>query len=399
MVHDLFPSFLRYMRLRALLSHGGRVRPTRWITRTALLVVCGMVGILGCSGDTTEPAPPGNQTQLYIALQLNQHAINMAVHDTMRLTATALTSAGTPLTSTGQVRFTTQDSSVTVDSTGLVTANLPTPLTIVTARVTVHGVTQTDSAIIQVTPTAPAPLVGLTIQLPPGQATKIAVNHVYPSTISFPGNFPVLSHKATDAGGDSLPPLLVNYTSSDPFVAIVASSSNVEFFNGQLYFGDGVLYAFKVGPVTISADTWAYGVAKRSSLALVIAPPRFAKIFTLAETPVASLTQIGTFYPPNYIIGVGGIVTWEDDSADVPIDVVFDDSNAVQPGIDSNSFAFILCQRIPGNVCPTPTGAGNILPFQADQNGPADRSRAFPTAGTYKYHSRLYGTQGTIIVR
>jgi hypothetical protein len=366
-----------------------------------LVGVCGVAGILACSGDTKEPSAPGNPSQLYVGLQLNQHAINMAVHDTIRLTAAALT-GGTPLSDAGPVHFSTLDSTVTVDSTGLMTARFATPLTVVYARVTTHGVTHTDSAAIQVTPTAPAPLAGFALRLPPGQDTNIAVNFSSATQLEFV-LAPVLYYQATDAGGDSLPPLLVYYSSSDHSVAFLNSSgpgSESELINGQIYNGDVQLLAFKVGQVTISVETWAYGVAKRSSLTFVVGLPQYAKIQMLGETPVASLTQIGVFSPSSYIVGKGAVVTWEDDSVDVPIDVVFDDSSAVQSTIDIYSFAYIACQLQPSNyVCPTATGAGNILPFQADQNGPATRSRSFPAAGTYTYHSRLYGTSGTIIVR
>jgi hypothetical protein len=357
-----------------------------------------MVGVIGCSGDTTEPAPSGNPSQLYVAMQLNQHAINMAVHDTMRLTAATLTGAGTQLMGAGPVRFITKDSSVTVDSTGLVTAQFAIPQTLVYASVTVHGVTHTDSALIQVTPTAPAPLVGFAIQLPPGQDTNVAVNTA--GEVVFPPfglTFPVLSHEATDASGDSIP-LLVYYSSTNPVVAQATFISMGGYLNGKLYLGDAVLQAFQVGEATISVETWAYGVVKRSSRTFIVGPPHFAKIRMLAETPVASLTQIGTFTPSAYTVGVGAVVTWEDDSVDVPIDVVFDDSSAVQESIDINSTPYISC-LVFNTVCPTATGAGNIPPFQADQNGPGDRARSFPTAGTYTYHSSLYGTRGKIIVR
>ena len=369
----------------------------------ALLVIGGFTtGLLGCSGDTTGPAA-GDLSRLYVALRLNQHAINLAVdppYDTVRLTATALSAAGTALPSAGTIRFSVADSSVTIDSTGLLTAHFATPSVTVIALSTAYGVTHEDSANVQVTATPPAVSVArFTIQLPPGVDTNIAVTYN-------PGSqwldSPVLTTVATNqAGNDTISGLLVRYSSSDPVVADVSSQvATSQLVKGQLYAGDIALTPTQIGRATITAETWAYGIAKRDSLTFVVGPPHFLTIQMLPKTPITSLTPIGTFNPEHYIVGIGAIVTWENDSVNTPIDVVFDDSGAVQEAetLGSGQLSLFSCSL--GIADCSPTGAGNIPAFHADPaTGPAFRSRSFPVAGTYTYHSRLYGTRGSIIVQ
>ena len=87
--------------------------------------------LLGCSGsgDTTDPISL-SPTQLFWAIRLDKHAVNMALippYDTVRLNPQILNAVGNPLTGdTGRVRYSYPDSSVTVDSTGLMTAHYVT---------------------------------------------------------------------------------------------------------------------------------------------------------------------------------------------------------------------------------------------------------------------------------
>jgi hypothetical protein len=84
---------------------------------------------------------------------------------------------------------------------------------------------------------------------------------------------------------------------------------------------------------------------------------------------------------------------------ELPMDVVFDEPDAPQPS------------PIPGYVLFYPTGTGDIGPIPPfildgqlnpdcylDFYGCQGASRSFPVAGTYHYHSALYGTKGVIVV-
>lgn len=220
--------------------------------------------LIGCRQDTTGPTLiPASQA--FYQLVLNQHAINMATaapYDTIRLTAEALTATGTQLTTTNRVKYSALDSNVTVDSTGLVTAHYVTSQTQVTASLTVSGVTLTDVATIQITPTAlPAPLATLSIQPEPDglDSARAAVDLQYLIN-NFNGNIPVY---ATIAAGDPASDtvcnvngcsLLVHFRSSNSAVAGIDPLYGILNFNGI------------PDTVTFFVETWAYGVAKQDSL-------------------------------------------------------------------------------------------------------------------------------------
>ena len=115
----------------------------RWQHESAAAVLLSVGGLLlGCSGsgDTTDPVSL-SPTQAFWAVQLDKHAVNLALtppYDTVRLTAHILNAAGSPLAGvTGQVHYSFPDSSVTVDSTGLLHAHYVTNATYVDASV--HG--------------------------------------------------------------------------------------------------------------------------------------------------------------------------------------------------------------------------------------------------------------------
>ena len=333
--------------------------------------------LLGCSGDTTGPAPTSPAT-LFWTVQLNEHAINLAVtppFDTIRLVATARNAAGTPLSTVGPITYRGTDSTVTVDSTGLVTAHYTTSGTHVIASMTVNGVSLVDTAVIQVTPTPfAAPLATFSIQPQPDglDSAKIAV--FQESQLNqFNGNIPVY---ATIATGDPKTDTVCNVNGCGGSLAVffASSDSTIAYIDKN-----GFVTTYRPGRVTFSATTWAYGVAKRDTLPFVIGYTiRQNLIFIRIQDATGHQRSGVTFSPPTDTVGVGSRVffgfqdaTTTEFSNDT-VDVVFEDSTAVMPGV-------------------------NVLIDNNDINN-NNAFISFPGAGTYPYHSRRYGIGGTIVV-
>lgn len=388
----------------------GQLRAVWGRSFTWLLVVSTVGGLaLGCSGDTTGPTPL-SPTQTYWVLRLNYHAVNMATvapYNTVQLTATPLNTVGDSLPGLGSATYTAADSSVTVSPTGLVTARYTTPGTFVVATLQnpKRNLTNADTVFIQVTDTVPQhPLATFSIQPPSGDSAKRAIDFNPGGTVFWPVS-------AADAVGDIMCTSSVNFyggyqptcalqvyfTSSDPTVASIGRT-------------DGSLTLRRPGHVTFYATTMAYGVTKRDSLPFVIGWPMGAVISSLWITPVAGLTPVLSFSPPKIEVGIGADVRWPNQfGGPTPgdsVDVVFDDSTAVQPGCGVFFGEVQNC-----NSLTPPTGGGNIPPFAPDTAARSAgdfvtyfhsiiRGRTFPIAGTYTYHSRRYpSATGKIVVR
>lgn len=333
--------------------------------------------ILGCGSDTTGPAPL-SANQAYWALQLNYQAVNMATvapADTVRLIATPLNVAGTPLMGLGSATFQTSDSTVTVDSTGLMTAHFatqgqPTPVSV---SLKAQGITLTDTVLVQVSDTIPHhALATFSMQPAPGDSAKRTLDL---ATFTWPVT-------ATDAARNiicnSIPcPLLVSYTSSNPLVATIDNT--------------GMVTASDTGHVVFTAATWAYGVAKRDSVAFTIGY-RLDYLMYVAD---AGSSFVMFLAPKNIVLGVGATVTFvcapprfgPRFRCTSPIDVVFDDSAAVDTATDDIFGA-------------PPTGTGNIPAFGADSVNPHNdvRARRFPVAGTYHYHSSVLASDSKAFI-
>ena len=155
-------------------------RRARW--RPLLLVGYGVWGVLGCSGgDTTGPVSL-TSTQLYWALRLNVHAVNLALSadSTVQLRVAPVNAAGDTVRGRGlgSVVYTFPDSSVSVSAAGLVTAHYITDSTDVIATMTdsTQSVTHADTVVIQVIATPPAsPLATFSIQPAAGDSAIRAI--------------------------------------------------------------------------------------------------------------------------------------------------------------------------------------------------------------------------------
>lgn len=340
--------------------------------------------------------------QAYWTLRLNQHAVTLALTapvNVIQLAATPYNAVGDTLPGRERIRYTTGDSTITVDSTGLVTAkytSASTPSYVVASLSDAsQQVTITDTCYVLVTATAPtAPLDSFSIQPAPGDSAKRPVFTAF-----------YLSKRIVDRTGGSMDNVLSYFTSSDPTTSTVMDRLT------------GFASASRVGSVTFYAETWAYGVAKKDSLVFTISVPTQQEITVLSQTPTGSTSPILTFWPSVATVGVGAVVTWVNRSFTDSIDVEFDNPTHVDSVLFSQVYQFY-------------TGSGNIAPWLADTlpgpgssaidlagyraylnywGNPADaeyfwygragrRQRQFPVAGVYHYHSRLWNTEGSIRV-
>ena len=362
-------------------------------------VLCILVS-LGCSGDTTNPvsSPPA---QTFWTLQFDQHAVNLAltatggqpIVDTIHLHAAALNVLGQPLAGE-HIQYRSTDSTVTVDSTGLVTARYVTSTggTAVVASQTVRGTTLTDTAFVQVTNSSlPFPLATMVLrQVDPVNgnvvdSAKDAVDDAPP---------PQMTVIATMATGNTTMDTVCNVHNCPLIVRLSSSDSSIATIDQFGYIRQNL-----PGHVTFYVDTWAYGVTKRDSLPYVIGYPIsiFSQHVLVFERPVSSRATPALYFgPDSTYIGVGGWVEFQT-ALTVPVDIVFDSTQQ-----NSLSVNFISGYA-PGYGCAfCAPHSSPIFPNAYTTDNFIDSTCCvyiqFMAPGRYRYLSKTYGTGGTIIV-
>lgn len=360
----------------------------RWLG----VIVPGVV-LLGCGGSDTATGGLLPSRQLFWALQLNHHAVTLSLTpptDTVQLRATPLSPSGTPLIDPAQataVRFTVvdNDTSVLVDSTGLVTAHAPVSGAQIVAAQTINGITLRDTVTFNVNAVpSPAPtLTTLSIQSPPGDSAKRDANDLQMFIAPY-----TLVTNVLD-GSTPIDNVLVAYRSSDPRIATIDNTGSVT--------------VVAPGRVMLYAESDVYGVTQTDSLAFTVGEPLITSVFVKAVTPVGSNTPIGVFSQGKQTVGVGALVLWQNASG-IPVDVVFDTPSAAQAVPDTHPFAWLFFGFYGLDGPDNPNTGGNIATFAPmdttnGNDGIGVRVRWFPNAGTYPYHSALYGTSGTITVK
>jgi hypothetical protein len=312
--------------------------------------------------------------------------------NTVQLTATPVNVTGTPLSGLGPVTYTPADSTVTVSSTGLVTARFVTQgVTQVIASLQAQKATLADTVTLQVTDTVPRyPLATFSIQPAPGDSAK--------RSLDFTNGFN-WSPRAVNTAGDTVCDstacsLLTYYTSSNSDVAMISKS--------------GRITPVGVGQTVLTATTLAYGVARRDSVVFTVGYRVYYDLFIYLTTTLGVLT-LGYKAPKVLLLGIGATINFVAPGCvptyqyqGHPVDVTFDNPAAVDTA--SSYDPNLSDSKLPS------TGNGNIPAFACDTNpqgickSKADpnlyRSRRFPVAGTYHYHSSLYPSDTfTIIIQ
>lgn len=344
----------------------------------------GLLGVFGCGGDTTGPAAL-TPAQAYWSLQVNYAAVNMATvapANRLQLIATPLNADGIPLTGLPAATFATHDTTVSVDSTGVLTGHYATNG--ISAQVLVslraQGVTLVDTVRVQVTDTIPQhPLTTFSMQPGSGDSARRAL----------PDNAPLLAMQAyipwsviaVDVARDTICnaaqcALEVYYTASNPAIATIDPQT-------------GVITASDTGHLRLTASTWVYGMAERDSVVLAIG----YKLSYLI--PITLSNQFGTIIagfvaPKRLVLGIDATVTFQcvanlNHVCNHPVDIVFDNPAP----IDTGTFRYFGVIPVP------PDGSGNIPAFGGDSLNFGTipslfRTRRFPVPGIYRYHSTLF---------
>jgi hypothetical protein len=344
-----------------------------------------LVGLTACAMSCTEVPPPSAPVAndaMYWTLRFNHHAITMgstAPYDTITLTATPRNAQGQPIPTTAKPVYTVSDpTTLAINAKGVLTALQPNPGLNVVASLTIGRVTLTDTALINVnvvTPPVPV-LASLSIHPVPGLDSANANAGMFSNLYSF----------VVDTKGDTLSNILVYWQSSDSSVATTDQ------------FGD--IFAYVPGQTTMYAEATVYGVSKSDSVTFTVDQPFLSNYLVSSRVPTGSTKPVSYFASASVTVAPFGFVVWNNASGQ-PIDVVFDDPSAAQavpPTWDPVFEAFYNLDS-PNN----PNLGGNIAAFATqDSTSGADgvglRIRYFPIAGTYHFHSALYGTTGAVVV-
>lgn len=374
---------------------------TCWsILRPGLLLLgIGVSG--GCAHDTTGPAPVPPD-RLYTQLTIDQHAVTLtptAPNNTVQLTASPYAATGTVLQDTSTTIWTSSDTtSVQVSPTGLLTAIAPTMGLLVIASRQIGLITNLDTTVVNVNSIATPVPVASQITLTPttcifGSPEMCNLNEVF-----------AFVPTVFDQQGDTMANVAVRIRSETPPVLIAgylfAEAVNVDVWNS----GANVNWqTFMGGTAVVVADATVYGTHVTDTIALSVPWPQQRLI---AIVPRAQ-GQSPAFIPSEDTIGVGGVAIWQSKLPGTTLaDVVFDDSSAAQ-AVDSATFLSGNGLYYAGGIVIPNEGGGNIRPFTPLDTAiifgnpkviAAARARRFTVAGTYRYHSTLYGTTGILHV-
>jgi hypothetical protein len=352
-----------------------RCYPARHHVRREWLAVLPMLVVLGCAGDAPETPPPvTDPARIYWALTLDHHAVTLstvAPYDTIQLTATPRTLDGTPLSGLPAPTFESLDlDRAQVSADGLVHAIKSGTQIPVVATLTVDNLRHADTVLINVTDEATPPvLASLSIQPDSGDSAKTALDV----------NRSVTTHTLA-ADGSPISGLAVYYTTLGSDVATIDRAT-------------GFLFPVHPGHVTIVASATAYGVSRTDTLRYTIGYSVQRELDVVAQVSASGQT-VGGFNPPVIFVGPGAriiIVNQTNLATDLtfddPTNVARDEEFCVPPYIDAFPF---FCED------------GNVEAFANDPNDPSGASifrfRRFPVPGTYRYHSTIFGTTGTIVV-
>lgn len=369
------------------------------------VVLAGVGAGLGCASDTTGPRPI-SPAQLYWQLALNHHAITLALtppYNTVQLVATPRAATGTLLADTRPTTYTVTDAygnpdtNVTVSSTGLLMAVAPDAGIRVIAAHTIGQVTRVDTATVNVNDVTPVPHVAALVQaFPPGDSARWTSATLTTTEGVF--GHPIATQSVLDSAGNPVPNVAIRFTASDSVIM-------VDFSTFKSILGFGALLPYRPERLKLIAEATVYGVSLTDTIQYTVGWPLVKVVHVVPWYPAGSRTPVGAFTPPVDTVAVGATVVWVNESG-LPADVVFDDSTAAQSA-DSTAvntgvlaFTYRLHNQASGNLPVWTTKLDTVAVYSdgSVQTYPEVQARRFPVAGTYRYHSALYGTTGVLYV-
>lgn len=346
-----------------------RIAAITWLPSILLLSACGI--------DQEAFSPSVSGDRLLASIQLEYNAYNLATaspFNTVQLRTIGISGIGDSVEST--VVYSVADSDVLeVSATGVLKALAPAASTVVRASTTRNGLTLVDSAFVSVVSGSPTQkLAQLAIEPNPGDSAKVAA-----------GEFAkILRLIRTDSAGNNMPALLVSVRSSDPSAATITQSSN-----------DINIEPIHPGRVFFYVSSYAYGTAVRDSLSFLIGWPVKGFITAYTRFKTGNSDPLIDFHPRRATIGVGACLVWINSNA-IDVDITFDDpSHAGPPSNIGNCAILRMFHLDSGNIA---AFRGVSKPTTFEDIFSMMRGRTFSVPGTYTYHSKLYGTTGTIVV-
>lgn len=365
----------------------------------------------GCGHDSTGPST----RPVYWRLQLNHHAVTLATvapYDTIHLAVTPLDVSGAPLTTTARPVYTASDTSVTIDSTGLVRvhwAGSDAPTVTVVATLSAGGTQQltlADTVFINVVDWSSASAVPRMDSLLFRSVTGDSARRAVVDTTSMLGTQTFDSVVAKTSTGTVIPNVLVRYRSSDSLIAGFPSPASTTAPQ---------VITNRPGVVLLTADATVYGKHKIDSLWYTVGYP----LRVVCNYGVGEFAQTPVPLSVNYLslgqlqVGVGGAVLWANTTVGQPdnsLDIQFDHTTGIAGLPDLTTFPELF------GVIPIPAGpGGNISAFpavvpvvlyvfqgktyrQVAYDSYTSRARVFTRPGTYRWSSQRQGISGTVIV-
>ena len=360
-----------------------------WLLAAALASGCGDLEPVAPYSPISDPS------QLFMSLELDHAAVNLATFDGYRelqLTATPLDALGRPISGLPAPTFRSSDTTrVFVTPDGLLQARRSAAAVQVIAEIVAPGnIRQADTILVNVKQTTVAPQVLDVLTLQPddpadavlGMWTLTAAianqQFVRGSGTNFQAYPPL---RALDVNDSTVTGLVIEYESLNPDVLTV----HPRF---------GLRDRLQPGEAAIVVRTTAYGVTKVDTTHFTVTNPVITGVLLQegaeGEPPVIR--------PRTILVRPGGFVFFTNLLMD-SIRVTFDDPDAAGQIVE-------LCTGI-GETYPAMCDSGNIPNFRLDDppsvNEIADffdvaRGRQFSTPGEYGYRIEPLGVTGTIIV-
>lgn len=335
-----------------------------------------VLGLVSCGDGAAPTEPMLDAAELYWALQLDQHAVTLALEppfDTLTVTATPRNPDGAVLQGLGPVTFRSADPTrVQVSPAGVLRAVKAAGRIAVVAELRARNVTHADTVFVRVTAAAPPhPLASLSIDVHP-DSTRVGAHGS--------GNRRIVP-RVTDVNGTPFTGALVDFASSDESLArIDRATGNMTTLTRR-------------GPVDIVASATAYGVRLADTVMYTIgAPTRFLIVIGRGSAYGASTATAVNATSVRVAAGANVVWVWGPDLP--PTDLTFDDPTLVEAATVG----------LNGTPIGANTGAGNIPPPEGCvSTNPAAilscaKGRRFPVPGVYRYRSTLTGATGQIIV-
>jgi hypothetical protein len=304
-------------------------------SRTVLPCVAAAALVQGCS-DRPPTGVLGETTTLLQRVRADFKALNMSPGDSRKLTPVATDAGGAKLTNGVGLRYTSSSTKrVTVDADGTIHALAITeePVSVIIAG-TQDQVTQFDTVLVNV------------IDPPAAPATKFVMFFDGDSLGLGAGNSNYINGAVLTAAGDTLPNILVVFTTKDPRVA-----------TPNRYQRWTWIYGISPG------QTWLYGTATVGATTFRDSLPIHVGWAGEAYMGWTYLSRWG-YSGLNVVIQPKGIVYFSNWNDELSQPVIFDDpaaAEAASPGGDS----------------------GNIPAFKF-----ANNPRMFSTPGTYTWRSK-----------